>query len=193
MTFLYNFGGQPQAGFSETWYTVASDQDTAVARMAGYLALRRPLLASQWRFVGARLASLIVFGGKVKAKSVYLCPELQPFNGTGADTDAPTTALLIRFTLGTISEPKRRNQQLRGIPDGWWNAGELAISNADRAKVNSWCNGLRAGQIGQLQRVGNDLFTNIVRCCDIRRISERRIGRPFGLLRGSRRRKKVTP
>jgi len=190
-TFLYNFTGQPPCGFSETWYLNASDQDVATSRMTNYLGARRLMMASQWNFIGARLSELSVVGTKIKAKSVYLCPTLTLWSGAAGNADTPTSAVLLRFTLGSIAEPKRRNQQLRGIPDSWWDAATLTIPNAAKGQINSWAATMRTAQIGQVQRVGSVLSVNIVRCVAPVRISERRIGRPFGLLRGSRRKKKA--
>jgi len=105
-------------------------------------------------------------------------------------SDTPWAAVLIEMTKNPITgvDSKPRQQQMRGIPDTWWTAAALDIPAADMGAVQGFFNyitqALAGFAGGQVRIVDNALTLQRYRGICLKRISSRRIGRPFGLLRG---------
>lgn len=200
-TLLFTYQGSPPVGFSESIEFEADDDDAAKGKIATWPAQRVKWLASQWKIVGFRLAlvTLSGSGGTCKAKFTPIQIGACPGNPSGqlGDADTPFTGVLFRVDFGVpIKRP--RNYIGRGIPDDWWTAGALAIPPAAGGKFLNWFNFMRAQKAGAFRFNPKHAlpcevnFTRWFSYCT-QRIASRRIGRPFGLIRGRKSKKKPLP
>jgi hypothetical protein len=198
-TLLFTYVGSPPVGFSESVEFFAATDEAAKASIATWPAQRRKWLAQQWKIVGFRLAKITLSGsgGTCKAKfspvQIGACVG-QPIGLLG-DADTPFTGVLFRVAF--IDPAKRPRQYIgRGIPDSWWTAGALSIPNADGNKFLTWFNFMVSQKAGAFKFAAKKALpcptdlTNWDSYCT-QRIASRRIGRPFGLIRGRRSKKKV--
>jgi hypothetical protein len=191
---LFNDTVNPTAGFSERYDITSSSDDTAMVTAAQLKDARRSFLASNWTIVAVRLARLapksVGPACKIIARQVRLCPDISPGAGLAESMDIPAAAVFADFFYQGILKPSHR--QFRGIPDIWWDAA--ALSGAKEA-IETFCRRLKS--FNHVRFVGSDNCTSLgafpLKCCATRRISSRRVGRPFGLLRGRRSKRKVIP
>jgi len=185
----------PPAGFSESWTNEENTDTLARNTMQTLIAERRKVLSSSWTISGGRISKLAVIATPPPAKIVQRL--VQPLvcqsglAGLLGDSDTPWTALFVemtKFANPLFPSTRPRAQQMRGIPDTWWASAALAIPAADAAKLQGFFSFLinpttfGAGQA----RINPDDELQLLRYRGIclKRISSRRIGRPFGLLRG---------
>jgi len=188
----------PPAGFSESWENSASSDENARNTMQTLISQRRNILSQTWRIVGGRIAKLSIGTSSTPPPTHNIIKQslVQPITcqlsnvGALGASDTPWTALLVeinKFPLtGVDSRP--RQQQVRGIPDTWWTAGALSIPAADAGALQNFFNYIKEAGTqfggGQVRIVDNALQLQRYRGLCQKRISSRRIGRPFGLLRG---------
>jgi len=192
---IFNFNSEPICGFSERYDFFAASDSSATAAAQTIKLARRKFLSEDWTIVAVRLALLVPKvvedECKILARRIILCPEIAPGIGQLGPADTPTSAVFTDFFYRAVPKPSHR--QFRGIPDDWWEGTELTKA---RDFIGSFCNTLKG--IPHNKTVSNTDCTSLtgfeLKCCATRRISERRVGRPFGLLRGRRsKRKVVTP
>ena len=198
-TLLFTYQGSPPVGFSESVEFEADDDDQAKTKIATWPAQRVKWLASQWKIVGFRLAlsTISTVSGKCKEKltPVQIGACVGTPSGLLGDADSPFTGVLFRVTFGNpIKLP--RNYIARGIPDDWWAGGVLAIPPGAGTKFLGWFNFMRTQKAGAYRFNPKKAppctvdFTRWLSYCT-QRIASRRIGRPFGLIRGRKSKKKV--
>jgi len=189
-TLLISYTGTPACGFSESYEFEAADSVAAQAVVAAWPAQRRKWLAQEWKIVGFRLSSITFTLVSGKCKKTYkpvvigACPG-QPVGLLG-NSDTPYTAVLIRISHGPTSGVRARNYLARGVPDTWWTAGALSIPAADGNKFLSWFNYMVGAGTGKAYALPTDCTPTLTKWYQfcVQRISSRRIGRPFFLLRG---------
>jgi len=188
----------PPAGFSESWENEASTDANARNTMQTLIQARRSVLSSSWKIVGGRISKLRV--GTCGSPPVQCIQQslIQPLvcqvsnDGALGVSDTPWAAVLIdvmKFANDNFPSSRPRAQQMRGIPDTWWSNAALDIPLADQAAVTQFFQYITqvvAGSFGggQVRILSNALHFTRYRSICLRRISSRRIGRPFGLLRG---------
>jgi len=186
---------QPSVGFSESWTANAANDTKSRERMQTLIDERTKILSESWTITSGRIGKLAITGSGPTAKIVErLVQPLQCNSGLPGKlgpSDTPWAAVLIELNKVALADTtvrtRPREQQLRGIPDGWWVDGALAIPEADKGKVQSffsWLINPTTFGAGQARIVSSALFLqNFLAPC-FKRISNRRIGRPFGLIRG---------
>jgi hypothetical protein len=199
-TLLFTYQGQPPVGFSESYEFFANSDGGAKATVAQMPAQRIKWLASQWKIVGFRLATVTLSGSGGTCKQKF-----QPLaigacagspSGLLSDADSPFTGVLFKVMFAD-PDKKPRNYIGRGIPDTWWTSGALSIPNADGNKFLQWFNFMKSVNVGAFKFAAKHALpcpTDLVKWDSYctQRIAARRIGRPFGLIRG-RKSKKKTP
>jgi len=151
---------------------------------------------------------------KIEARVQCVCPA--PLTGKLlVDADQNWDGLLIELCTDSIlhtgcakcsplTKPFVRNWIMRGIPDTWYSGGEPAISAADKAKVQTFINYLLTaptfGSVGCSDACSDDdttsctsvVFAPFVHACPrYDQIHKRNTGRPFGLGRGRRSRRRT--
>jgi len=191
---LFNEGRKPQSGFSERYDIEAADDATATTVAGQIKDARRTFLAVNWSVVAVRLAKVAAKSltpkCKIIARQIRLCPDISGGDGLAGDMDIPAAAVFADFFYNGVPLPSHR--QFRGIPDDWWDAAGLTQA---KEAIETFCRRLRA--LGHVRFIPSDSCTSLggfpLKCCATRRISSRRVGRPFGLLRGRRSKRKVTP
>jgi len=198
LTGHFDFSGPPPAGFSESWDYLAVDDQAAVTQAMSWPKERASLLSEDWTITAVRLSRLAI-GSSEPCKiigrlvSIPLCIQMTK-GRINADADTPWAAILVEMTTQQSTPsvgvtPRPRQWQLRGIPDDWWKVAKLDIPAAAKGAIATYCKYLREDlQAGHVKANSGCLALNLQRfngCC-IKRISNRRIGRPFGLLRGRR-------
>jgi len=193
-TLLFNYTGSQPAGFSESIEFTATGDFSAGASLATWPAQRSTWLAQQWSIVGFRLASVIndSVSGKCVQKfapiQIAACPT--PVVGQLGDADSPYAAVLFDIRFNDLAK-RIRPFLARGIPDTWWSTGAVNIPAPDLAFFTAWFNFMVTQGAGAFKynRLHNppcpSSLTQWFSFCQ-RRIASRRIGRPFGLLRGRR-------
>jgi len=188
----------PACGFSESWENEASTDANARNTMQTLIQRRAACLSQDWQIKGARIAKLSIGTSDVPPPTHSIIKQslVQPLvcqgNVTGqlGASDTPWAAVLIELSklpLTGAPDTRPRAQQMRGIPDSWWTANTLTIPAADQGAVQAFFNyiveAISFGG-GQVRIVANALHLQRYRGICIKRISSRRIGRPFGLVRG---------
>lgn len=195
----------PPCGFSESWENEASSDTNARNTMQTLIQRRRAVLSSSWLIQGARIAKLSIGTSDVPPPTHAIIKQslVQPLvcqvsnEGQLGVADTPWTSILVEMTKNPVTgvDSKPRQQQMRGIPDSWWTAAALTIPAGDAAAVTgffSYITSALAGFAGgQVRIVDNALMLQRYRGICLKRISSRRIGRPFGLLRGAQSRQVV--
>jgi len=185
----------PAVGFSETWAAEHSSDTNARNKMQTLITERTKVLSSTWTIMGGRIGKLSTSGTGSSMKIVEsMVAPVNCQNGVAGqlgDSDTPWAAILVQFgkiTSTTVPKNRPRMEQFRGIPDDWWTAGALSIPAGDAAKLQAFFSFLLnptsfgAGQ-PKLSTTPALVFLNYLPPC-LKRISNRRIGRPFGLIRG---------
>jgi len=198
LTGLFQFAGTPPCGFSESWDFDAASESLAVSQANSWPKERRALMSHDWSIIGVRL-SLIEYTSAPPACNRKYTPVqqqicVQPVEGSiQSDCDTPWAAVLVAIsTKGSVlpvpAPPRPRMWQLRGIPDSWW-TGELSIPVADKGAIAKYVkylvDQLQAGHVTPNAGCTAAQLQPYVSSC-VKRISNRQIGRPFGLLRGRR-------
>jgi len=198
-TLLFTYQGSPPCGFSESFMFEAASDLVAKGVIANWPGQRIKWLASQWKIVGFRLASISNVTVSGKCKQVYTPVQIGACAGSPSgllsDADTPFTAVLFKVMF---ADPAKRPRQYlaRGIPDTWWTAGALTIPAADGNKFLTWFNFMKAQATGAFFYAPKKVppcptsLTPWSTYCTTR-IASRRIGRPFGLIRGRKSKKKV--
>lgn len=190
-TLLFQFANQPPCGFSESYEFSAPSVAAAKTIVAGMPAQRVRWLSQDWSIVGFRLAfeSTSLVGEKCKKKytpvQIGRCPG-NPVGQLGA-ADSPYAAVLVRISFADAAY-KPRNFLARGIPDTWWTAGALSIPPGDGNQFLTWFNNMTTVPVGKNAPVPTGCSSNFVPWSSycVQRVASRKIGRPFGLLRGRR-------
>lgn len=204
-TMLFEFQGNPVCGFSESW-TYQGSEAGAAANLNQLILLRKTVLSQNWRIIGGRSAVIeaVTIGETCKIRTRMLQPLVCPTSVLGllGQADTPWTALYVQLfkrastsqTAGANFAGKPRNELLRGIPDSWWETHTLSIPAVDLGALNAFFIGIIA-QYGQVKKSSTECaleFFGYKNWC-IKRIANRRIGRPFFLLRGRRSTQTTTP
>lgn len=200
-TLLFTYTGTPSCGFSESLeFQAAKDADARVI-IAAWPAERRKWLAQQWKIVGFRLASLELSGSGGTCKKIYTPVEVgacvtTPIGLLG-DADTPFTGVLFRVSFDNLAK-KPRMYIGRGVPKTWWTGGKLTIPGDEGNAFLAWFKFVKKDKVGAFKfekkkalPCPTDMaFWN--QYCTVR-IASRRIGRPFGLIRGRKSKKKQAP
>lgn len=226
---LQRVQGKPTAGFTETWYFNESSDDAARNAVSDYVSERAKVLSKSWQ-VGtfARLSILsadckrfkpqgrtkFCCVPKTEGRVQCVCPA--PLVGKiNQEADQNWDGLLIELCTESIlhtgcakcqplTKPFVRNWIMRGIPDYWYSAGEPSIPVADKAKVQTFVNYLKAapvfGAVGCSDACSDTEETSCTSvvfapflhaCIRYDEIHKRNTGRPFGLPRGRRSRRRT--
>jgi len=203
-TILFEFSGPPSAGFSESW-SWDGPVTSAPNRLNEIIAARATTLSSDWRIIGGRVGVVTAVSSgdpakcrpKVSQIQALVCPTA--IVGTRGPADTPWAALLVQLaklpsalqSQTFAGAGKSRMQQHRGIPDGWWVDGALAIPDGDKVLLDNFYAQVTGDtwKLGQIKVTGTSSCTiNFYRyrgSC-LKRISNRRVGRTFFQLRGRR-------
>jgi len=196
--FMQTVDMTPPAGFSESWENESSSDTNARNTMQTLIARRRACLSNDWRISGGRIAKLSIGTSDVPPPTHSIIKQslVQPLvcqsstEGLLGASDIHWAAVLIEITKNPVTgvDSKPRYQQMRGIPDTWWNGSALSIPAADQGAVTQFFSYITTAGVsfggGQVRIVDNALLLQRYRGICLKRISARRIGRPFGLLRG---------
>jgi len=185
----------PAVGFSESWSANATSDTNARNKMQTLIQQRTEVLSQSWTIQGGRIARLEYQASPAPPKIVErLVQPLVCNAGTAGKlgvTDTPWAAVLVQMNKVSLDDvtvrTRPREQQVRGIPDTWWTGGALDIPAADLAKLQGFfsylISPLQFGA-GQARIVDAAVFLQRFNGICLKRISNRRIGRPFGLIRG---------
>jgi len=202
MQMSYTASGPP-CGFTEQWAKAlpGSPSDTNAHQVMQQWAtdlidMRVRCLSSDWRVTGTRISELFPDTGedgcfwRAEQLGLITCPNVRV--GRLGVTDSPWSAVYVK--IGVASAPRR--QLMRGGPDTWWNGGVFQRDTAIQqlqpflnfvappaANANgAWKFSFSAGSSPCSERARVEPYQ---RWC-VERYASRRIGRPFGLLRGRR-------
>lgn len=200
-TLLFQFAGPPVCGFSESYEFEASSVAAATAVAANLPAFRAGILSSSWQIIGYRLSAIsytYVSTPKPhcvkKYTPVKIIACISPITGALGVTDSPYAA--VYYDISMVDPVLRdRRMLIRGIPDTWWDGGVLVDPCPDAGAVVVWFNAFKTAGVGKAYALPSGCspaFIGWNAYCP-KRIASRRIGRPFGLLRGRRSKKKVAP
>jgi len=193
-TLMFQFDkSKPPAGFSETWEFQASTDEGAGEIVTELATQRIKILSEDWTIIGARLATLgLSATPPAKIVQTYVSLNACVMNHEGELGVSDTVWAAVRYKIATfphVTYPGSRPRQylIRGIPDTWWNASELSIPKADDVKVNAFLGYIINKPFGHfvVDDLGAIAFVNYRNQCGPFP-SNRKIGRPFGLLRGRR-------
>lgn len=221
--------GKPAAGFTETWYFNAGNDDAARTAVADYASERSKVLSRSWS-VGkfARLSILSADCKRFKPQGATkfccvprtegrvqcVCPT--PLTGKIAqDADQNWDGVLLELCTDSIlhtgckkcqpqTKPFVRNWIMRGAPDYWYSNGEPSIPVGDQGKIRAFGNYLLEsptfGAVGCSDACSDtdaDACTSVVFaafkhiCYRFDESHKRNTGRPFGLARGRRSRRRT--
>jgi len=204
--FMESRVGNPARGFSESWSWEESSDSSLFNHAAQLASERAKILSQSYQISSYRIARLKgIQGGtfctlKQELVQTAICPV--PINGKLSEGDIPAASVLVQMALVSLSindvpqVHRPRQWQMRGIPDTWWSGSVLAIPAADANKITAFCNFLTAVLFAGIvfgYPTCPDLNIHKYQSCCVRRISSRRIGRPFLLLRGRRSKRKAIP
>jgi hypothetical protein len=192
-TLLFNSTvGTPTTGFSEAFDFTASSDAQAITEVGQWPSRRKAILSNSFSIVGFRLASYstsVVAGKcKKKLKSIQIDACQPTVVGLLSSQNSPYDGALVR--MFRQDKGKAREWELRGIPDTWIVSGALSIPVLEAGALLTWFQ-----QMGTGGAFGNFTFdktncsganvTPFTTMCP-QRLMSRRVGRPFGLLRGRR-------
>lgn len=188
----------PPSGFSESWEFERSDDETAGSVAMSMVGERRKALSNNWTIRSVRLARLLPTGSgptcSIRQEAVNIAGCIADSQGLLGATDTPWTSIYVemptRQSTPSVSLPPRpRRYQMRGVPDSWWDGATQQLSAEVAPIVGAWLgwivNTMQAGDAKNNPGCTATRIQPYAGHC-IRRISSRRIGRPFGLLRGRR-------
>jgi len=185
----------PPAGFSESWENQETSDAQARNQLNTLVNARKACLSNAWTILSGRISKLSYQAspspGRIKQSLVQALTCPAGVVGLLGASDTPWTAALIemsKFTLpASTASTRPRYQQVRGIPDTWWDGSALSIPAGDQAALQGFFTYLISiAQMGQVRISDAALILQRYRGICIKRISSRRIGRPFGLRRGRR-------
>ena len=188
----------PPSGFSESWEFERADDAEASSVALSMVGQRRQALSNNWSIRAVRLARLLPTGAgptcRLRQEAVAIEGCIADSQGLLGATDTPWTAIYVEMptrqsTPSVGLPPRPRRYQMRGVPDSWWDGATQALSAEVGPAVGAWLgwvvNTLQAGDAKANPGCTSARIQRYSGHC-IRRISSRRIGRPFGLLRGRR-------
>jgi len=195
----------PPSGFSESWEYNRTSDDEAAQLALELVGERKKYLSQNWAIRSVRVARLtpngVVENCKLKAVAVQVNGCIADAQGLLGPTDTPWTAVYIEIpskqsTPSVSTPPRPRRYQMRGIPDTWWDGPNQALSAEVGPATAAWMawivNVMKAGDAKPNAGCSSAQIQPYLMGC-VRRISSRRIGRPFGLLRGRRSARPVVP
>lgn len=195
----------PPTGFSESWEFERSEDSAAQSVALEMVGQRRQVLSNNWAVRAVRLARLLVTGAGptcgIRNEAVNISGCIADSQGLLGATDTPWTAIYIEMptrqsTPSVGLPPRPRRYQLRGIPDSFWDGATQQIDPTAPPIIAAWLtwviNTLQAGDAKPNSGCTQLRVQPYTTHC-IRRISSRRIGRPFGLVRGRRSKRLVEP
>jgi len=198
MTGLFQFAGPPPAGFSESWDFIATDDTAALQQPSSWAKERVRILSEDWTLTGIRLTRLAPFAGEEGCELHQTLVEgnvcQPPEVGKLGRADSPFAAVYITIntrqsTPSSGFPPRPRRWLVRGIPDAWWDQAALLRDGPIVGAVNRYLNfmitNMQAGSTRIMLGCASLALLPYGSYC-IRRVASRRIGRPFGLLRGRR-------
>lgn len=186
--------GQPAVGFSESWTNTEAGDGAARQTMQSLISERRKVLSSSWSITGGRIGKLTMSSGSTpKIVERMVAPLVCQASNAGAlgVADTPWAAVLIAISKASnslISKNRPRQELFRGIPDSWWTNAALSIPDADKAALQGFFayllnpNTFGAGQ-AKINAEPALVVQKYIGIC-LKRIANRRIGRPFTLIRG---------
>lgn len=188
----------PPTGFSESWEFERTDDTVAGSVALSMVGERRKALSNNWTIRAVRLARLLPAGSgptcRLRQEAVNIEGCIADAQGLLGATDTPWTAIYVEMptrqsTPSVGLPPRPRRYQMRGIPDSWWDGATQQIIAAAPPIIGAWLgwvvNTLQAGDAKPNSGCTQARIQPYTGHC-IRRISSRRIGRPFGLVRGRR-------
>lgn len=195
----------PPTGFSESWEFNRTSDDEAQQLALDMVGERKKYLSANWSIRSVRAARLTPNGNvsdcKIKAAAVQINGCIQDAQGVLGPTDTPWTAIYIEIpsrqsTPSVATTPRPRRYQMRGIPDSWWDGANAELSNEVGPLTAAWMqwlvNVMKAGDAKANAGCSSLQIQPYMMGC-VRRISSRRIGRPFGLVRGRRSKRPAIP
>jgi len=182
----------PPAGFSETWEWESSSDDIAGTTLEQLAQQRVKILSEDWTIIGSRLARLESAGPGGPILQVYVSTETCVMNHIGELGAGDMVQAAVRYKINPFPNvnyagARPRQWQVRGIPDDWWASGSLSIPKAADVKINGFLGWIIAQQFGHFVLGDGGALVHIFYrnwCGPFP--SNRKIGRPFGLLRGRR-------
>jgi len=188
----------PPSGFSESWEFDRTDDSAAKSVALSMVGERKKAMSQNWAIRAVRLAKLLPIGSgetcRLKQEAVSIEGCISDSQGLLGPTDTPWTAIYIEMptrqsTPSVGLPPRPRRYQMRGIPDTWWDGANQQLLPASEPVIAAWLqwviNTLQAGDAKINPGCTAVRIQPYASFCT-RRISSRRIGRPFGLLRGRR-------
>lgn len=198
LVLVFNSSGTtPLWGFSESFYTNSDVVGDPRGWAQQVVDARRQILASCVSIVAAKLYQNLA--PKLSAKTgkwflsgtfMNLCPDLNLGPGQAGSTDTPAAAVLIQ--LYATAGARASNRQMRGIPDAVWQNCKVATGRGQF--ISFWQTLQSLGErIITVKASTGALTDSPIGCIKFARISSRRVGRPFGQLRGRRSKRKSTP
>jgi hypothetical protein len=188
-TMYFNFPGPPADGWTEKVDFVAPSTTVAQTIAQQIATARRYTLSQSINIFAFKLATV---APKLSAKThkyflaqtkVFLCPDIQGGKGFLSVVDTPNAAVLVQVQYMGYS--RVGNYQIRGIPDTWWDAGALTPAATAILFYFQFLQKIPM-QLFHVDKTGGTLTIFAMQCSHLQRISSRRTGRPFGLLRGRR-------
>lgn len=191
-TLFFSFAGPPADGWTEKVDFVAPSNSSAQTILQQIVTARQYTLSQSISIVGVKLATV---ASKLSTKTtkyflaqtkIFLCPDVSVGKGFLSVVDTPNAAVLVQVEYTGYS--RIGNYQVRGIPDTWWDGG--ALTPAAQA-INFYFQflGRIPMQLFHVNKTTGVLTPYPMQCAHLNRISSRRTGRPFGLLRGRRHKK----
>lgn len=210
-TLFFQFLGQPPCGFSESWVFEREAPQLAIQALSNLVTERVKILSDTWIIVNTRLSALHPDSNPPvppathatcvwRQRNVQLlgCPA-QGLSGDLGASDTPWTRLLVQImveppmAVPPVFAPieQAKQWQVGGIPDTWWSDATLDVPKDAKVRIDTflaYCRDqlkiVRAKRYWFLDSCNTQVDRYHSWC--IKRISNRRIGRPFGLLRGRR-------
>jgi len=182
------------SGFSESVQFYANTDELARNSLAAWPGERKKVLAHGYVIKGFRLSKSTVVNKSGVCTQTWAPLQIGACVGNNlgllGDADSPYAAVLFDIVFNEKAK-KKRAMLFRGIPDTWWSNQSLNIPAADGTAFLIWFNYMVTQSAGAYEwNVGHappctPTFRFWTTYCSIR-IASRRVGRPFGLLRGRR-------
>lgn len=187
----FAFQDTPLAGYSERYdFNDGGGGDSFATQKAAQLAqARRVVLSNTWIIsrvtVGKVVPKLSTKTGKWfnAFTAIQLCPDLIGGKGFLGVADGPQAAIYVKQKF--IGRSRTVARQMRGIPDSWWDGGQLTNGTGVLNAFFLFLLTIPQIEIVTSKATGSSFNANLL-CSSIERISSRRTGRPFLPLRGRR-------